>query len=964
MIKKFLILLCSFAFFIGQSQEPLAIHLSEDEGLLDKVVFRVIEDKEGLIWLATNSGLYSFDGENHKAYRHPKQIRSAVFGLQFDQKGRLWFNNMGGEFYYVEQGEVHFFMDLKEHIGARLVTFNIVDNTIILNSYEGFYKVNINTKAVKKINLKGKNISIHHNINTKNYCYQDSILYEIKSDSAAVLFKTQLTEKLERPTEFINYKNQNYIVFETKSINSFFKIDESGIEIIDDLNAISRISISYSKQIKDSYWFFTVNGAYEYQYIENKLVLKNHYLKGKRTTDLIIDRNKNYIFSTLNDGLYIVPDITVKEYKNKNTKESVISHFMAVNDNVINYISNNNKLHTVNFTTEHDVYRNIEYFKEQFIYYDKQEDRGLFFNGVSLEIYNPYTLKTSRSLYKQTPKDIKRLNDSAFVYTLYGKTTILDNNLNERILHSGRAEKIAVTKSGHYYVNTAQGLKWGKAGTTSFENILLKGKKLFMKEFVSKKGTDSVWVSRPNWGIYLLKDGKVLKQFYESENGLLDKNVRAMASDDENLWIATNKGVQKYNYKTEKFTNFSISDGIIHPRILKLQVTDNYIWYQTSSGIYQFPKTKQKKDVCVPEIYFSEIRIGNVPQEIAKTYAIDYNANALDINFMANGLNILDEYQFEYKIEGLNSEWITLELGKHQVSFNSLPSRKYTVNVRAKNILEGNYTDTIQFKANVTEPFWKRWWFSAWIAIIGVIGVYIFFKIKAKRKEKQKEKELEQIQIKHQLVALKLENLRSQMNPHFIFNALNSIQEYIILNQKKLASDYLGKFADLMRTYLRHSSKGNITLQEEIDCLEMYLELEKLRFEDKLTYSINTKVLDPNTISIPTMLIQPYVENALKHGLLHRKDNRILKIDFYLNKESKTIKCSVIDNGIGRVKAEEYKARSHKQHSSFATKANQDRLHLLNYGKEKQIGVTIIDLLDDNIAKGTQVDIVIPYENI
>jgi LytS/YehU family sensor histidine kinase len=109
------------------------------------------------------------------------------------------------------------------------------------------------------------------------------------------------------------------------------------------------------------------------------------------------------------------------------------------------------------------------------------------------------------------------------------------------------------------------------------------------------------------------------------------------------------------------------------------------------------------------------------------------------------------------------------------------------------------------------------------------------------------------------------------------------------------------------------------------------------------------------------MLIQPYVENALKHGLLHRKTNRNLKVNFFLNEDSKTVKCIIVDNGVGRDKAEEYKARSHKNHKSFATKATQDRLDLLNYGKEKQVGVTITDLFEKQEPIGTQVDIVIPF---
>lgn len=964
MIKKHLILiLYLFISFVVQAQDPLSIHIGEENGLPDKIIYRMLEDKDGLIWLAANSGLYSFNGEKYVKYTHPKLVRSSVFGLKLDKKGRIWFNNMGGEFYYVENGKTVLFMNLKEHIGEKLVTFEIIDNNIVfVDKYR--YKIDIDTKVIDRVKLYNSQKSLYYNYKGKEYYYQDDALHEIKKGSHVMHFKTAITEKEELLSNMFSYREKLYMLSQRRNINSFFEINESGIKPVNDFNAISRIAISHLKKIKNNYWFFTVNGAYEYGYVDGKLVLKNHYLKEKRVTDLIIDRNKNYIFSTLNNGLYVIPDLDVKEYKTEAYKEDLISHFVAVNDYTINYISNNNKLHSVNLKTKKSVSRNIDYFKEQRVYYDKLKNQGLFFNGGFIEVYNPANLKVTKQLIKYTPKDIKRLNDSLFITSNYDRTKILNNNLEGKIAFNGRSGSLTTTKSGHYYVNTARGLKWGTIKERNLENVLHDNTKLYMRKLVTKTNTDSVWISRPNWGLYLMKNGKILKTIFKSEKGLLDKNIRAMATDEENLWIATNKGIQRYNYETESFINYSISDGIIHPRILKLQVTDNYVWYQTSNGIYQFPKTKQKKKICVPEIYFSEIKIENKLQEIKENYKIDYDANALGIKFMVNGLNVLNEYQFEYKVEGLNPEWITLEQGKHEVDFNSLPSRKYIIKARAKNILEGTYTNTIQFKADVTLPFWKRWWFGALIAIIGLASVIVFFKIKAKHKEEQKENELEQVKIKHQLVALKLENLRSQMNPHFIFNALNSIQEYIMLNQKKLASDYLGKFADLMRAYLRHSSKGRVPLQEEIDCLEMYLELEKLRFEDKLTYSIKNDILEPNNIYIPTMLIQPYVENALKHGLLHRKENRILKIDFSLHEALKTIKCSIVDNGVGRTKAKEYKERSYKQHKSFATKANQDRLDLLNYGKEKQIGVTITDLLKEETAIGTQVDIIIPYENI
>ncbi len=213
---------------------------------------------------------------------------------------------------------------------------------------------------------------------------------------------------------------------------------------------------------------------------------------------------------------------------------------------------------------------------------------------------------------------------------------------------------------------------------------------------------------------------------------------------------------------------------------------------------------------------------------------------------------------------------------------------------------------------------------------------------------------------KNELRLLSLKALRSQMNPHFIFNVLNSIQDYIILNQKNLASDYLGKFADLIRNYLHFSDVGFISVSDEMHNLNLYLELEKLRFEEQLDYVFSTNTdFDLDTIKIPTMLIQPYIENALKHGLLHKKTKRKLMISIKKISD-KIIECIVEDNGIGRKKSKEINKKREKVHKPFALKTTNERLDLLNYGREKKIGVEIIDLIQNNEALGTKVILKIP----
>ncbi|MEE9363629.1 MAG: histidine kinase [Cellulophaga sp.] len=205
-----------------------------------------------------------------------------------------------------------------------------------------------------------------------------------------------------------------------------------------------------------------------------------------------------------------------------------------------------------------------------------------------------------------------------------------------------------------------------------------------------------------------------------------------------------------------------------------------------------------------------------------------------------------------------------------------------------------------------------------------------------------------------------LKALKSQMNPHFIFNALNSIQEYIITNKKNEASDYLGRFADLIRRYLNHSDSRSISLIEEVESLQMYLDLEALRFEKELSYSISlSKTLDNETIHIPTMMVQPYLENAIRHGLLHKKGKRKLLVSFTKGEEGIVI-CVIEDNGVGRKRSVELNQKRDKNHKSFAEKATQERLDLINHGKEQKVGVLITDLFKQGEPSGTKIILSIP----
>lgn len=234
--------------------------------------------------------------------------------------------------------------------------------------------------------------------------------------------------------------------------------------------------------------------------------------------------------------------------------------------------------------------------------------------------------------------------------------------------------------------------------------------------------------------------------------------------------------------------------------------------------------------------------------------------------------------------------------------------------------------------------------------------------LNAKYESEKKELELKELKIKQQQTEIEvseseLKALKAQMNPHFIFNALNSIQELFFLGDKRLANEHLGKFSDLTRKILSTSSKKNISLEEETEMLDKYLSLESMRFVDHFEFHIQFHFDETliDEVMLPPMLIQPYVENAIKHGLMHITSSRMLKIDFYLDEKESILSCEIEDNGIGRKKSSEINAAKYKGHESFSTSANAKRLALLNHSAQHKIGVEYVDL-----EPGTRVIIFIP----
>ena len=257
-----------------------------------------------------------------------------------------------------------------------------------------------------------------------------------------------------------------------------------------------------------------------------------------------------------------------------------------------------------------------------------------------------------------------------------------------------------------------------------------------------------------------------------------------------------------------------------------------------------------------------------------------------------------------------------------------------------------------------------KWTLIIGLLILAMTSVIIYRSSPLKRKNEKLENQRTQSELKLKATELEMQALRAQMNPHFIFNCLSSINRFILKNETEAASDYLTKFSRLIRMVLANSNKPFIRLEDELDMLRLYLDMERLRFKDSFDYSITfTNSIDTSNVFVPPLLLQPFAENAIWHGLMHKEGQGNLEIA--LSTEEKILTCIITDNGVGRSKAAIFKSKSAEKQKSMGLKITTERLAILNKNTDEQTFINVEDILDDEGNEaGTRVILKINYKGL
>jgi ligand-binding sensor domain-containing protein len=467
---------------------------------------------------------------------------------------------------------------------------------------------------------------------------------------------------------------------------------------------------------------------------------------------------------------------------------------------------------------------------------------------------------------------------------------------------------------------------------------------------IAKASDGKVWVSTVEGISIFDRKSDSIKNLTE-DNGLPSQVVYSICPDiEKNIWATTSKGLIAI-LPSDEVRSFDYVDGVkgISATLGLRKGEGNFLHMVTYQGYYTFDPAKVlQPDLMQSPLFITGVRNMDKSRHDLQSKSIieiNYFENTVSFEFAALNYRNPQRNKYVYKMDGLDNQWTATS--DHVVNYAGLPSGDYTFRVR----LDGQSANNeAVITIVVTNPFWKKSWFVALVIIIFSGTVFALYRLRLSviRKEERAKSEL-----KEKLSEVEMKALRAQMSPHFIFNSLNSINRYIVKSDPETASLYLTKFSKLMRLILDNSNHKIITLEQELSALKLYIELEAMRFNNKFkhTLTISDKV-SPGSMGVPPMVIQPFIENAIWHGLLHKNSPGLLEIK--IDSFGQGIQCIILDNGVGRKKARELKSKSISKDKSYGMHITAERLRMSN--DSNLSAVEIIDLEDqEGNALGTQV---------
>lgn len=945
----FFILTFSFA------QQPAYFILGEKE-FQGVQIYDVIQDNELNYWFATDQGFFKYDNYSFEQVTCAEMKGTSAFGFVKKSDGIIFCYNLNRQILKIENGVCTVFYELKEDEFSNDISLSITKENELL----------VSTKTAFVLDSKGK----RKKTSFPHYTYygfpfllsdgrtiihianNDSLLIYNNNDFSYLKFRNH-GQKINGVLKFFESNGSIFGVSTGNKQFYIYKPEKNELIPFIKFEELNEKEFFRFYEVDGSLWAAgTLSGVYEFRQSRDNFIINGKYYNDYLISDVFKDNEGNLLLSTFNFGVLVIPSLVIPDVLPFNGIENEVS------------IEFDDELGTLIGTLKGELWS------------IQENDTVILNESGSLPVQSVFS-------FEEFPFIIFDDGKLKAIHRKSGKTTILvSTSLKDAVLNSDGNVYVSLNKGiGKISVNngtpvyerlpgidlrtyaidkddksnlffaSSEGLKMmNLKGKVS--DILFNHQSIFVNDIFSY-GKVTFAASKQS-GILVIENGEVIENIIPKWN---DKSIEILKMARYNSWfyLLTSKGFYVVNHdgqivsqlnKLHGFSTQRIFDFQIHP--IKDRSDLDEIWLVHSNGIHRMRINLLFVDIEKPTIRLNSFFINNSKVDTEKINSFDYNSRDFRFVFSSPTLKNKENVRYHFMLDGYDRNWQISNYFENEISYNALAPGDYTFLVKAEN--QGKFSETISYSFTISAPVYLRWWFIAGFSLVILIVISLIYRNKLITQRK-KAKQL------NELNASKLTAIQSQMNPHFIFNSLNSIQDLVLKGDIDNSYTFITKFSDLVRRTLSYSEKDFIDFEQEIKLLELYLTLEKLRFKEDLEYSIDINEVED--IMIPPMLIQPFIENALLHGLLHKEGLKKLQITFRLEE---LLICEITDNGVGRKKSEEIKNRQRADHESFASNAIKKRFEILSEHYQNTLGFEYLDLEENGISIGTKVTLFIPIK--
>lgn len=986
MLLKLIKILLPFLFILISSysilgQEPFYWQLTEEDGLPNMTIYQIHQDKKGFMWFGTENGICRYDGREMKTYYHPDLSDNEILTIQEDSWGRVWFRNLAGQLVYIENEKMNLVEYGKE---GTLIEIVIIDSILFIYTRtvdsSGELFVHFKSYEILESGSLGKpfRFDVNYRNGSPRLCVLNNKIYASVINHS-VPFTLSLLEFDVLNNKFKRFKGRGKLSASVKFPRNFKISDEQEVLIwdFDDFRILSfdddSLYLKTDKNIDqdDILLLGNENGAF----FQKNEPFKNFYKSFNiNTYALIKDKEGNIWGGTMGNGIIIFPQTEILHYtgSNSNLSEDIINVFYYDTRNRLLIGHNGGKISLVdnNVFSQKIIDNRINRVRV----INEDSNGNFWFGGNSSKTYqtdnnfNPKEVLPRGGIKDMlfTEKDEVWLCSANYVF----RSEYPFNNLKKLRFDLLKYSDILLQERAYALFNTPKDT-WigGTKGIFRYEKnkeeitpFLEKGKQInYSITDITQSKDSTLWFSTLSHGILGIQQDSIIYRFNEY-TGLATNNCSNLFCDEfNNLWIGSKKGVHQLDLNTFEIDLINKYDGMPTEDISAIFAKDSTLWVGTQKGLLKIPYTAIHKNNITPPIHIMNVALWDQDTIVLPAYDLAYNQNNLNIEFVGLTYRNQGNTTYKYRMLGLDTNWIstTTRFARYPI----LPPGDYEFQVKAINEDGVNSILPAKIQFFVNKPWWQTWWFYlvTFLGLVGIIGGFFYQRFKQVQKEERQQREFNE-----KINALRMMALQAQMNPHFVFNALSAIQKFLTTNEQEPAMIYLARFAQLIRMIFEQSKEQFITLDEEFEFLQLYLDLEKLRFKDKVTidFIIDSSITkDDYDMLIPPLIIQPIIENAFKHGLMHKEKGGQLIVEF--SKDINFLICKIEDNGVGRAMAKKMGEGRLRQERSSGLKTALERLEILNKSSktEKVDSLSIKDLVDENQNPiGTRVEIKIKYE--